>query len=156
MSDSCYPGGTATVVARSVADTSLFGTAQAIVTSTLEATVSIASIVDAGTGQPARLDSLTDSVHVVININLSQLPCVSASEADLVIARPQGDTIVDRVALDSAGTVIRKATLTFHSDAKIGGVPQFPNGQYTMAVEMPLSSGPVQRSSTMSFTIKNP
>ena len=48
-------------------------------------------------------------------------------------------------------------TLTFHSDAKAGGVAQFPNGQYAMRVNLIFGGGPQPvPSSTINFTIKNP
>jgi len=157
VTDACYPGGMATVVARSVADSSLTGTAQVIVAPTTAATVSIATINDAATGGPADLDSLTDSVRVTTNVSTAQVPCVIVREADLVIHRPAGDTIVDRMPLDTVATAGQTVTLTFHSDAKAEGVAQFPNGSYAMHVEVPLPGGrPTMRSSTINFTIRNP
>lgn len=157
VTDACYPGGMATVVARSMADSSLTGTAQVIVAPTTAATVSISAVNDAATGGPANLDSLTDSVRVTTSVSTAQLPCVIVREADLVIHRPAGDTIVDRMPLDTVATAGQQVTLTFHSDAKAGGVAHFPNGAYAMYVEVPPSGGwPTMRSSTINFTIRNP
>lgn len=152
----CYPGGMATVVARSVADSSLTGAAQVIVAPTTAATVSIATVSDAATGGPANLDSLTDSVRVTTSVSHAQIPCVIVREADLVIHRPAGDTIVDRMPLDTMATAVQQVTLTFYSDAKAGGVAQFPNGAYAMYVDVRSGNWPAMRSSTINFTVHNP
>jgi hypothetical protein len=153
---SCYPGGTARVIAASLADTTVADTAQAVVA--LAGTAqSISSIADAATGQPASLDSLTDSVRVTLGADPSQYPCAGFREADLVVARAAGDTIVDRVPLDSTSATRQTVALIFHSGAAVGGVPQFPNGPYAMYVTLQLTGNlaPV-RSSGISFTIDNP
>ncbi|MDE3173068.1 MAG: hypothetical protein KGN74_08350 [Gemmatimonadota bacterium] len=156
VTGTCYPGGMATVVARSAADSTVFGTAQAFVVSTWTG-VSIASVVDAGTGQPANLDSVTDSVRVETSVARPAPPCLSPYELDLVVHRAAGDTTVDRVAVDSTSLPSGPVALTFHSDAKVGGVAQFPNGQYALRTVLLLNGGsPPVPSSTMNFAIKNP
>ncbi len=157
VTDECYPTTNVTVVARSVADTLVGGTAQILAVTTALPGISISAIDDAATGAPANLDSLTDSVRVVVNLDQGNLPCVAAQELDLLVHRAAGDTVVDRVAFESTTPPSGSVTLTFHSDAKVGGVAQFPNGQYSMQADLIFGAGSSpQPSSTFNFTIKNP
>ncbi len=157
ITPSCNAAGTWTVVATSAVDSAVSGMAQVVVPAMSAVGVSIASIVEAVTGQPANLDSVTDSLQITTGAIHAIAPCQVAREADLVVSRPEGDTVVDRVPLDTTAAADQFATLTFHSDAKVGGVAQFPNGQYAMAVDLILaaSATPAQ-SSTIQFTVKNP
>jgi hypothetical protein len=152
----CYPGGTTTVVATSLADTTVAGAATIIAAPLTQPAANISAVYQAGTGQPAALDRVTDSISVVATLAPSVVPCYALTEADLVVHRAAGDTVVARLPLDTLATKPFSIGLMFHSDATVNGVPVFPNGDYAARIDA-LASGPVppQRSSTVNFTVHN-
>jgi hypothetical protein len=148
------PGGTATIHATSRVDTTVFGTAH-VVTLPQLSNLSIAGIYQAGTGQPAHLDSVNDSIRVTGNVAPIRGSCSLVSEVDLVLHRSSGDTVVDRATLDStaASAVVQ---LTLHSAAQWNGASIFPNGDYAVYMNSVYTgTGAPPRSSTINFTIAN-
>ncbi len=115
------------------------------------------AVVDDGAGRRANLDSVADSVRVEPSVARSVPPCLAPYELDLAVHRAAGDTTVDRVALGSTSLPSEPLALTFHSDAKVGGVAQVPNGQYARRAVLLLNGGSAPApSSTTNFTITNP
>jgi hypothetical protein len=156
VSATCYPGGTATVVATSLADTTVAGAATVIAVPPGLSAVNLLAVNQAGTGKAATIDAVTDSIDVVTAIDPGVVPCYAVTEAELVIHRTAGDTVVARLPLDTLATAPYVIGLVFHSDATANGVPLFPNGAYSMHVAG-VVSGPFapQASSTINFTIAN-
>ena len=152
----CYPGGTATVVATSLADTTVAGAGTVIADPLALPAASISGVYQAGTGEPAALDRVTDSINVVATLAPSVVPCYALTEADLVVHRAAGDTVVARLPLDTLATKPFSVGLMFRSDAKVNGVPVFPNGDYAVRIDA-LTSGqlPSQQSSTINLTVHN-
>lgn len=148
------PGGSAIVRATSRVDTTVFGTAHVVTVPQLS-DLSLARIDEASTGQPANLDSVTDSIRVTGNVAPIRGSCSLISEIDLVLHRSTGDTVVDHATLDStaASAIVQ---LTLHSNAQWNGAPVFPNGAYAIYLQS-VYTGTVapERSSTINLTIAN-
>ncbi len=153
----CYPGGTAIVTARSVQDTVVAGTDTLVAVSDLLPAISMTAIDQALTGAPAHLDSVTDSIAVLGNAAPSTVPCRGLTEVDLVLRRASGDTVIDRVIMDSTSRTSSVVRLVFHSDATVAGAPVFPNGDYALRLDVHITGmlAP-QPSITINITIRNP
>lgn len=153
----CYPGGTAIVTARSVQDTAIAGTVTVVAVSDLLPPITIVEIDQASTGAYAKLDSATDSIAVLGNAAPSTVPCHGLTDIDLVLHRASGDTVIDRVAMDSTRTTSSVVRLVLHSDATINGAPVFPNGGYALRLDAHITGilAPAP-SATINITIRNP
>ncbi|HEU4990480.1 MAG TPA: hypothetical protein VFT41_11900 [Gemmatimonadaceae bacterium] len=152
----CYPGGTAHVIATSVAAPTISGTSTVLAASTLLSPVNLWAIQDSATGAAANLNALAGTVNVLATVSQHPVPCYAVTEADLVIHRQAGDTIVARVPLDTTATDTRTITLPFQTAAAVNGAPAFPNGDYAIRV-IAVISGPnaPAPSSTINVSVKN-
>jgi hypothetical protein len=156
MLTACWPGGHASVIATSLADTTASGGADVVATSTLLGVVSIASISYSPGGAPANLDSLAGSVIVVANVAPVALACYTATEVDLVVSSAHGDTVVARQPFATPPTGPVSLSLPFNSAAATGGQAVFPNGSYAFHANAVFAGLAPVASNMLTMTIRNP
>ncbi|HVA58599.1 MAG TPA: Ig-like domain-containing protein [Gemmatimonadaceae bacterium] len=152
----CFPASKFTVVATSLQDTTVSGLASVLAVSTLPG-ISIASITRSGTTTPATTDSIAGSVDIGATFNASGFACHAPTEADLIVTRAAGDTVVARQTFGAGVAGPQQVLLTFRSADSTAGHPAFPNGPYQMHVGLLLTglATPVP-SSTFNITVRNP
>jgi hypothetical protein len=149
-------GGTSTVTARSTVDTTVLGTA--VVSAALPFTLTqITSIVQTGSGQPANLSAVTDSITVSGTGGPIHTPCSTLTAYNLVVHSTAGDTVVATAPIDTTSTALGVTfSMVFHTDAKVSGAPRFPDGAYSLFVRA-VRTGTVmpERTNSAVFTITN-
>lgn len=152
----CYPLGKFTVVATSLQDTTIAGSASVLAVSTLSS-INIVSITRSGTTTPVSTDSIAGSVDIGATFNAGDFACHAPAEADLIVTRAAGDTVVARQTFGAGVAGPQQVLLTFRSADSTAGHPAFPNGPYQMHVGLLLTglATPVP-SSTFNITVRNP
>ncbi|MHB1862789.1 MAG: Ig-like domain-containing protein [Gemmatimonadaceae bacterium] len=153
----CYPPGVKfTVIATSLQDTTIAGSASVLAVSTLSS-FSIVSITRSGTTAPVSTDSIAGAVDIGAAFNAGDFTCHAPAEADLIVTRTAGDTVVARQTFGAGVAGPQQVLLTFRSADSTAGHPAFPNGPYRMHVGLLLTglTAPVP-SSTFNITVRNP
>lgn len=152
----CYPFSKFTVIATSLQDTTVSGSASVLAVSDLPG-ITIASITRTGTTTPVSTDSIVGSVDVGLTFNASDFACHAPAEADLIVTRAAGDTVVARQTFGAGVAGPQQVLVTFRSADSTAGHPAFPNGPYQMHVGLVLTGliAPLP-SSTFNITVRNP
>ncbi len=150
--------GTATVTATSVADPRKAGSAGITVAVITVPVITTAMVIEAGTGQPANLNAITDSIDVTYNLRDpgclgGALPWVSLTAS---ITNGQ-DSLTTTVPVPSSSTSISQVTVRLNTAAKkADGTPVLHNGSYTLTGVLLGSNGSTYRSANaVTLTVAN-
>ncbi len=150
--------GTATVTATSLADSRKAGSAGIIVATISVPVITTSMVIEAGTGQPANLNAITDSIDVTYNLRDpgclgGALPWVSLTAS---ISNGQ-DSLTTTVPVPSSSTSLTQVTVRLNTAAKkADGTPVLHNGSYTLTGVLLGSNGSTYRSAnTVTLTVAN-
>ena len=151
-------GGTTSVIATEVRDTSM--RASAIVTVSSVVTDSkfdpiLTSISDVATGRPTNLSALSGSVAVGVQIGWPTAG--SIGPAQLVVRRSSGDTVVASVnAPTQPSGDLWTGSLVWNTAARTSaGTPAFPNGSYQILFRTTIN-GVAVTSTGLTASVTNP
>ncbi len=151
--------GVASILAVSVADPTKAGVATVTVAGNLLPSITISQVVEAGTGQPANLDAITDSIDVTFNLNDGgcldgALPWVSVTAH---LSNGQ-DSVTTAVPVPTPGaTSAQQVKVRLNTASKRpDGTPVLHNGTYALTGVLLGSDGAMFRSAnTVQLTVAN-
>ncbi len=154
-----YAPGTALIRARASFDTTKFDTVRVTVVDPSGPFVLVTNLRQAGTGQPAQLTSVHDSVDVGLDVTPPGCRRKASPRwvrADITIANAYNSLTKSFAYNGGIGGAVLVRVNTAQTDSTTG-LPRLPNGNYSITASVTDTAGVVSRSpNALAITIANP
>jgi hypothetical protein len=130
----CYPGGSATITAQSVADPSKTAAVRLLVNPLGIGWISINAPRRSGTDVIVPFDSLSGTVDVPVGLSPEGvLPCRAVERVELRIRGAALDSVVARIPLNPPATRVTFVRATIETASTFAGRRLLPNGSYVLS-----------------------